>query len=76
MWLYQWHLQKFPFRSPYHSASAFSPIGGTNLNPGEVSLAHRGVLFIDEMLEFPKRTLDMFVLINENRQIDGSAGTL
>ncbi|RDY71675.1 ATP-binding protein [Halobacillus trueperi] len=49
-----------PYRHPHHSASAVSLIGGgTTPRPGEVSLAHGGVLFLDEMAEFPKKTLDM-----------------
>jgi magnesium chelatase family protein len=49
-----------PFRHPHHSASSVSLIGGgTQPKPGEVSLAHRGILFLDEMAEFTKKTLDM-----------------
>ncbi|MBB4073816.1 magnesium chelatase family protein [Anoxybacillus voinovskiensis] len=49
-----------PFRHPHHSASSVALIGGgTQPKPGEVSLAHRGVLFLDEMAEFTKKTLDM-----------------
>ena len=48
-----------PFRSPHHTASLMSLVGGgTNSHCGEVSLAHNGVLFLDEMPEYNKKTLE------------------
>ncbi|MDH3475670.1 MAG: YifB family Mg chelatase-like AAA ATPase [Rhodospirillales bacterium] len=52
-------LRRRPFRDPHHSASLVALVGGGNrVRPGEVSLAHLGVLFLDELPEFQRQTLE------------------
>jgi magnesium chelatase family protein len=53
-------VERPPFRAPHHRASAVSLVGGgsTRMRPGELSCAHHGVLFLDELAEFPADVLD------------------
>ncbi|MBX9703160.1 MAG: ATP-binding protein, partial [Silvanigrellaceae bacterium] len=67
-----------PFRAPHHSATLAAFIGGASLKPGEVTLSHKGVLFLDEIAEFSRSVLESLrePLDNKNVVLSKAGGSM